>query len=314
MKAVCYGAGVIGAGWATTFSLNGCETALFGRHESTLQKARSQIAENLDYLAELNCITAKAAQEAKARCFYTTSPQEALAGADFVQESGPEILETKHEIVKLIDRFAPENCVVASSTSGLKITDITANSELAYRYVGAHPFNPPHLLPLVELTQGEKTQPEYLDKALAFYRSVKKEPVVLKKKKTGFIANRLSHAVLREVVNLVDEGACSVEDADKALVYGLGLRWASIGQMMVGELGTPGGTAEMVKKFGPLNEKIFSDLENRTKLPEDWARQAAEGVEEERSHMPEYIGQTNEEISRFRDTVMIELLKLHHKF
>lgn len=313
MKAVCYGAGVIGASWATTFSLNGCETALFDPDGSILKKAEKQIADNLDYLVETECITAGAAEEAKKRCFYTGSPEEALDRAEFVQESGPEVLNIKQEIVQMIDRCAPAGCVVASSTSGLKITDITAKSENAERYVGAHPFNPPHLLPLVELTLGEKTQQKYLDKALAFYRSMKKEPVVLKKEKAGFIANRLSHAVLREVVNLVDEGACSVEDADKALVYGLGLRWASIGQMMIGELGTPGGTGEMIKKFGPLNERIFSDLENRTKLPEDWEKQAVEGVEEERSHMPEYIGKTNEEISRFRDTVMIELLKIHHK-
>lgn len=313
MKAVCYAAGIIGSSWATTFALNGCDVSIFDLEERFLDNAKAQVKKNLEYLSECGCLAAEESKKILERCTFTTKIKDALEDADFIQESGPEKLEIKQEIVKILDTYSPRDCVIASSTSGLKISDITKYSEYPQRYIGAHPFNPPHLIPLVEITRGEKTEDVYLEKAVCFYQQMKKEPIILKKEKTGYVANRLSHAVLREVMNLVAEGVCSVEEVDKALVYGLGLRWGSIGQMMIGELGTPGGTRACVERFGSLNEMIFKDLEERKTLPENWAEIAAEGVAEEKSNMPDFIGHTNAEIGEFRDKVLIELLKLHHK-
>ena len=114
-------------------------------------------------------------------------------------------------------------------------------------------------------------------------------------------------------MSLVHEGVCSVEDADKALTYGPGLRWAAVGQIMIGELGTAGGVRAGTERFTPLNESIFRDLENRVTVPEDWADVAEAGIAEEKAHMPNSIGHTTQDIAAFRDTVLIELLKLHGK-
>lgn len=312
-KVVCYAGGIIGSSWATGFALNGCNIYVYGRRDDSIDKAKTQIEKNIDDLIRNNCVSEDDKAGIIGRLKYTTDVEEALKGARFVQENGPEDLNKKQEIVEILDKYTPAYCVVASSTSGLRITDIVKNSVHPERYIGAHPFNPPHLIPLVEITKGEKTDEKYIDVAVDFYKSVKKEPVVLLKEKKGFVANRLSYAVLREVMNLVSEGVCSVEDIDKALVYGPGLRWASIGQLMVGELGTTGGTAASVDRFGPLNEMIYRDFENRVSLPENWKEIAVRGIEEEKKNLPDFIGHTNEEIIAFRDKVLIEVLKLHQK-
>lgn len=309
----CYAAGIIGTSWATTFALNKCNVKVYLRNENKIPESKLQIENYLNHMKECGCVFEESIDSIINSIRFTTSVEEAVFDADFIQESGPENLEFKRTIVEVLDKYAPKDCIIASSTSGLKVTDIVENSKYPERYVGAHPFNPPHLIPLVEITRGDRTSDLYIDKAVKFYKEMKKEPIVLKKEKIGFVANRISHSVLREVINLVNDGVCSVEDADRAVVYGLGLRWASIGQMMIGELGTKGGTRTCVERFGPLNEMIFKDLENRTKLPDDWAEIATAGVEEEKKNLPKFIGNTNEEISSFRDKVLMEVLKLHKK-
>lgn len=313
MKVTCYASGVIGTSWATNFAIKGCEVTVFDLTEELLTQAKRGIIANLEELAHRGCLSAEQAEPIADRIRFTTDARSAVAGAEFIQESGPERLELKRELVRFFDQYAPPECIVASSTSGLRISDITAQSARPERYIGAHPFNPPHLIPLVEITKGDRTAPEAIERAVGFYRSVGKEPIVLQKEKIGFVANRLSHAVLREVMSLVSEGVCSVEDADKALTYGPGLRWAAVGQIMVGELGTAGGIRAGTERFTPLNESIFRDLENRVTVPEDWADVAEAGIAEEKAHMPDCIGHTTQDIAAFRDTVLIELLKLHGK-
>lgn len=313
MKVTCYASGMIGTSWATNFALKGCEVIVYDLNDTLLERARAQIQSNLSDLIKEGCIDGQWLQSIMERVSFTTNAERALRDAEFIQESGPERLAIKRDMVALFDELAPNNCIIASSTSGLKISDITAQSAFPERYIGAHPFYPPHLIPLVEITKGDQTSPEVIQRALDFYREMGKEPIVLQKEKAGFVANRLSHAVLREVMSLVHEGVCSVEDADKALTYGPGLRWAAVGQVMVGELGTPGGIRAGTERFMLLNESIFRDLENRTTVPEDWADVAEAGIRQEKAHMPDSIGHTTEEIAAFRDHVLVELLKLHKK-
>lgn len=313
MKVTCYAAGIIGSSWATNFAMCGCEVFIYDQTDEFLVRAQKLIHNNLDFLEKMGCLTRMEVQDIEGRIHYTIDTKEAIENANFIQESGPENLEIKHEIVREIEQYAPEDCVIASSTSGLRITSIAQDTIHPERFIGAHPFNPPHLIPLVEITKGEKTSDHFLNFAVAFYRQMKKEPIVLKKEKVGFVANRLSHAVLREVISLVDEGVCTPEEADKALVYGPGLRWASIGQILIGELSSSGGWQETAVRFRPLNETIFRDLENRTQLPENWGEVASLGARQSIEHMPEKIGHSREAISQFRDHVLIELLKLHGK-
>lgn len=201
----------------------------------------------------------------------------------------------------------------ASSTSGLLISDIAAKAAHPERCVGAHPYNPPHLIPLVELTSGDKTDPALLRLAYDFYQSIGKEAVLLRRECPGFIANRLQLALYREVQDLVMRGVCSVEDADKALVYGPGLRWAIFGHNMIMQLGNPGGLTGMVNMLGNSGDRWLADMASWTHQPDNWAEVAQPGVDEEMKHFPDHIGHTNEACAAYRDQMLIELLKLHKK-
>lgn len=313
MKVACYGSGIIGSSWATNFAMGGCDVYIYDIAPTALEKAKTVILENLEYLRNTNCLTQEEINGIVERLHFTTQVEQAVSDADFIQESGPENVEIKRSIAAQIEKYAPVDCVIASSTSGLRISEIAAQAEHPERFIGAHPFNPPHLIPLVEITKGDATGEAFVQKAVEFYRLMKKEPIVLKKEKVGFVANRLSHAVLREVINLVNEGVCTPEEADKALVYGPGLRWAAIGQTLIGELGSAGGYRETAVRFKELNESIFRDLENRTELPENCGEVFGAGAESAMANQPDFIGHTRQDIANFRDKVLVELLKLHGK-
>ena len=163
------------------------------------------------------------------RIHYTTEMAQALEHAEFVQESGPESYEIKRKILAQMEEVLPADTVIASSTSGLLITKIAEDARHPERIVGGHPYNPPHLIPLVEIVRGEQSSDEAVTCAAAFYRALGKEPVVLNKEVSGFIANRLQVAVYREAIDLVVNGVCSLEDTDKALLWGPGIRWGIMG-------------------------------------------------------------------------------------
>ena len=313
MKVACYAAGIIGSSFAANFAMKGIECSVYVTNEDRAQRGSTAIERVLASLVKLGGIQECDLAEIRARIHVTTDPAQAFSGVSLIQENGPEKPEIKKEIMAVIDEYAPSDAVFASSTSGMSITKIAETARYPERCIGAHPFNPPHLIPLVELTKGEKTQDRYLQKALEIYRLAGKEPIVLRKEKIGFVANRLSHAVLREVMALLAEGVCSVEDVDRALVYGPGIRWASVGQVMVGELGSPGGAKAGMIRFQPMSEGIFRDLSNITQYPDGMLDLIDPGIQQAKEHMPDCIGHTTEEIAAFRDKVLIALLKMHQK-
>ena len=313
MKIACYAAGIIGSSFAVNFAIKGIPCNVYVTNEDRLHRGKAAIDQVIGSMVALGGIDPLDTAPIRGRIHVTTDPAEAFDGVDLIQENGPEKIEVKQEILEIIDRYAPAEAVVASSTSGMSITDIAAFSQYPERCIGAHPFNPPHLIPLMELTKGEQTQEKYLQKALEIYRQAGKEPIILQKEKPGFVANRLSHVVLREAMALLAEGVCSVEDMDRALVYGPGIRWASIGQIMVGELGSPGGVKAGMERFQPMSERIFKDLYNITEYPEGICDMAEQGIREEMEHLPDCIGHDKQAISNFRDRVLIELLRLHGK-
>lgn len=313
MKVACYAAGIIGSSFAVNFAMKGMECSVYVTNDDRAARGTASIIKVLDSMIALGGIPAEERENVLSRIHVTTNPADAFRGVSLIQENGPESPAAKAEIMAVIDRYAPSSAVFASSTSGMSITKIAETALFPERCIGAHPFNPPHLIPLMELTKGEKTEDRYLKKALDIYRMAGKEPIVLQKEKIGFVANRLSHVVLREAMALLAEGVCSVEDMDKALVYGPGIRWASIGQIMVGELGSPGGVKAGMDRFQPMSEGIFRDLYNITHYPDGISSIADKGIAEAKEHMPDCIGHTTEEIAHFRDKVLIELLKLHGK-
>ena len=312
-RVACVGGGVIGSSWAIQFAMKGLDVVLYDINDEQLAKSQAQMHKSLDALEQFKAVTPQQRQEIADQVKLTTSMEEAVKDAQFIQESGPERLEIKQSILAQAEQFASPEAVYASSTSGLLISDIAAKAAHPERCVGAHPYNPPHLIPLVELTSGDKTDPGLLQLAYDFYQSIGKEAVLLRRECPGFIANRLQLALYREVQDLVMRGVCSVEDADKALVYGPGLRWAIFGHNMIMQLGNPGGLTGMVQMLGNSGDRWLADMASWTHQPDNWAEVAQPGVDQEMANFPDHIGHTNEDCAKYRDQMLIELLKLHRK-
>ena len=313
-KVASISAGVIGYSYALKFAMGGHEVWAQNRTEESSALAKSRVEGSLQALVKNGVYTDEKAKEILSRIHYTTSVEEAVKDAMFIQESSAEHYDVKHEIVKQIEEFAPEDAVIASSTSGLLVTEIAKYAKHPERFVGGHPYNPPHLIPLVEITKGEKTEDWAVEKAKAFYTEIGMEPVVLQKEALGFICNRLQMALYREVVNLVLSGVCTVEDADKAVTFGPGIRWGIMGPSLVFELG--GGQHGVSGLMTHLNDSIslwLNDMADWKSFPPETAKVLQGGVNEELSHRPESIGNTHESLEEYRDKMLIEMLKLHGK-
>jgi 3-hydroxyacyl-CoA dehydrogenase len=304
-KATVYGGGVIGSGWAINFIMNGIETTVYDVDDEKLADAKEAIENTLDFFMEggIDVLTKKQRDECAARVKYTHDIKTAVADAVFIQENGPEKLPIKQSIIETIEQYN-STAIIASSTSGQLITDIAAKAKYPQRIIAGHPFNPVHLVPLVELAKGEKTSQEAIDKAYKFYKEIGKEPVVLLKECKGFIANSIQNALHVESQNLVAQGVCSVEDADRAVVFGPGLRWGLIGPFMVLELaGGSGGIRGRFAKYGGGNSDKGLDHETMFK-----------GVDAELANRTEKQGKDHKGLERFRDEGLIKLLKYHDKF
>ena len=308
------GGGLIGSGLAVNFAWKDLSVVIYDITDAALQTGRNRVGATLSYLAAQRIMTSADAEEALGRVSYTTDMAEAVKDAEFIQEAAVEQYAVKKELLTQVDRHASPTAVFASSTSGLLISEITKDSEHPERCVGAHPYNPPYLIPLVEIAKGEKTSEEAVAKTYELYRSIGKEPIILQKEALGFIANRLQVALYREAIDIVRRGICSVEDVDKALCFGPGLRFALMGANLVFQLaGGPYGITGALKHMGPSVELWWADMADWKKMPQGWIEQAQQGVNAEMENRPADQGRTTEEISKWRDTRLIELLKMLKK-
>ena len=312
-KIAFVGAGLIGSGLAINCIINGMPVALQTRRQTELCKSR--IDYGLGFFAEKGIITKSEAEKAASLVTITTSIEEAVADAIMVQESGPDALELKHELVSKIEDFAPEDAIIATSTSSRSITAVFENAKHPGRCMGGHPYNPAYLIPLVEITKGEKTSEDYVIKAKALYEKMGKVPVVLNKEVLGFIANRYQSAIHREAVDLVENGVCSVEDADKALVYSVGMRWGILGQYITMHLGAaPEGIGGFNEKYGidaTKPDPRLSDMPRWTTYPPEWTSHAETGLMEAIANRPENTGNDISSIEKWRDDMLVAYLRLH---
>ena len=167
-KVACVGSGVIGASWAICFALKDLDVVVYDINDEVLSKAKTIIHDNLNILKENNVLDETRLQEVENHIKLTTSMEEAVRGACFIQESAPEHYDVKHQVVKEIEKYCLDDAIIASSTSGLLISEIAKNAKHPERFVGGHPYNPPHLIPLVEITKGEKTEEKYVQQAKDF--------------------------------------------------------------------------------------------------------------------------------------------------
>lgn len=210
------GAGTIGLSWARLFASHGHPVRIFDPRPDLGRVVEAFAAEHPDLAALIT---------------RSESMADAVRAAGFVQESTPEMLEVKRRLMSELATAVPPDAVVLSSSSTLPASRMAEGlpDQAAARLLIGHPFNPPHLMPLVEVVPGERTTPESVDRAVEFYRSVGREPVVLHREATGFVGNRLQNAVLREAVHLVQSGVVSPADLDTLVTNSLGLRWAAVG-------------------------------------------------------------------------------------
>ena len=313
-KVACIGSGVIGASWGSLFAAKGYAVSCHATREASLTTARERVERTLDSMAGLGLFGLEEAKEAKDRVSYTTDYTAALQGADFIQENTPDSIDLKIKVLKEIETHASPATVIASSTSNLLISDIAKHARNPERCIGAHPYNPPHLMPLVEITRTQQTNSETINTAVSFFRSCNKVPVVLQKESLGFVSNRLQMALYREAVNIVMNGICTVEEVDNVTTFGPALRWAILGPNMLFQLGGgEGGLKGLLTQLKDSGDNLIADLSTISYQPQEWLDIGQAGVVEEMKNMPEYIGNTQADIAAFRDRMLIQLLKMHHK-
>ena len=257
-RVACIGAGPIGAGWSAYFLANGFDVSTY-IHDVGEERSLRALIDNA-WLALEEIGLAEGAD--RARLTVRTDLAEAVADAEFVQESVPEQLELKQSLYEQLGKLVTEDVVIASSTSGLTMTEIQRTCSTPERTVVGHPFNPPYLMPLVEVVGGEKTSADAVAWADAFYKQAGKAPVVLNRELPGFIATRLQEAIWREALHMVANGEATVEQIDTAITNGPGPRWALMGPCMVFHVGGgEGGMAYNLDQFGPALKLPWTRLE-----------------------------------------------------
>ena len=239
-KVACIGSGLIGQGWATLFAARGYAVMMQDISEDRLQSAIEQIDLNLKLLEEHGLLQKGKAGEAGKRIRTTTDLGEAVNNADYVQESVPDDYAAKKSVFKEMDAAAASDTILASSSSGLLMSEIQKVVTRPQRCVLVHPFLPVHLLPLVEIVGGKQTTPETVETTCNLMKRLGKSPVRLKKEVSGYIVNRLQAAVLREAIDLVATGVASAEDVDRAFCTGMGMRDPFIGPFLRAHLAGDG--------------------------------------------------------------------------
>ena len=298
------GTGVIGASWTALFLAKGLEvtaTDVAPNAEATLRRFIKAAWPALKRLG-----LAPGASQSKLT--FTADLAAAVRGVDLVQENGPERIDFKKKLYGQLDELLPPDVIIASSSSGLTMSEIQSGAAShPERCVIAHPFNPPHLVPLVEIVGGAKTSEETIERASEFYTALGKQTVRLHKEVPGHVANRLQAALAREVYYLVAEGVVSVADVDKALCWGPGLRWGIMGQVMLNHLGGgEGGIEHFFQQFtGPMTAwwKVLGSPE----LTPDLQRKLIDGVHAEAG------ARSVDELAAERDEVLLGLLELRTK-
>jgi 3-hydroxyacyl-CoA dehydrogenase len=292
------GAGTIGASWAAWFLARGMQVTVWDPAPAAQDLVRRFVANAWPALRQLGLADGASPDAWR----FVPTPEQAVGDAQFVQENAPERIELKRALFARIQDALPADAVLASSTSGLIMTDMQAGLRIAPHMVTGHPFNPPHLIPLVEVVGGKETAPATIAWCLDFYRHVGKQPIHLRKEAAGHLANRLQAALWREAVSAVVSGLASVEDVDTAITAGPGLRWAIFGPHMTFHLGGgEGGMAHMLDQFRPAFETWWSTMRTPA-LTEDTCRRIIEGVQAE-AH-----GRGIAELAAERDRKLLALL------
>ncbi len=297
------GTGVIGASWAAEYLARGFDVVA----TDPAPKAEANLREYIDEAWKDLTSIGLSKGASRDRLSFTTNMKEALSEADLVQENAPERPDFKVKLYAEMDEVVSVDSLLASSSSGITPSVIQSQCKHPERVVIGHPFNPPHIIPLVEVVGGSKTSPDAVQQAISFYASIGKRPLHLKKELPGHVANRFQAALYREMLYLIDQGVLSVEDADAAVCYGPGLRWGVMGQSLQWHLGGgAGGIQHFMDHLMPPLEGIMKALGTPNITPE-LKQNVISGV------VREAAGRSVDQLAREENRVLIGLLKLREE-
>ncbi|MEM7028130.1 MAG: 3-hydroxyacyl-CoA dehydrogenase NAD-binding domain-containing protein [Chloroflexota bacterium] len=299
-KVAVIGTGVIGGGWVAHFLRQGLRVNVWDPDPETEAKLRDRLDDVWPVLERLGLRDGASRENLSV----SSSLSEAVQQAQFVQECVPERLPIKIDTLRQIDAVCPRNTVIASSTSGYLMTEMAIECHYPDRCVVAHPFNPPYLMPVVEVVAGEKTSDVHHQWAVDFYRVTGKKPLKLSKEVPGFVADRIMEAVWREILHMLDNDMATVAEIEAAVRYGPGLRWAMMGPLTVLHLGGgEKGMAHLIHQFGPSLKAPWTFLE-APELTDDLTQKVIDGCEDLTDGRP--IRQLEQE----RDDLLIRLIEM----
>ena len=270
------GSGLIGRAWAIVFARAGHSVAVHDNDAGALAANLRVVDTALAELAGFGLLDEPPAT-ARARITATATLADALRGARYVQENVRESVEAKQAIFAAMDALAEPECILASSTSYIPASAFSAKLRGRARCLVAHPVNPPHVVPVVELCPAPWTAPEVVERARKLHESVKQVPVVVRREIPGFILNRLQAALVCEAMRLYEDGYASAEDIDKTIRDGLGLRWSFMGPMETIDLNAPGGVVDYARRYAATMVEM-----DRAQQPRDWNAGALARLEAER--------------------------------
>lgn len=294
------GTGVIGASWAAQYLARGFDVVATDPAPNAEANMRKYVDDAWAVLTSIG-LSPGASRD---RLEFTSDMKKALANADFVQENGPERVDFKIKLYTDMDAVTPPDSLIASSSSTLTMSVVQSKCVHPERCVIGHPFNPPHVIPLVEVVGGAKTSPAAIQKALAFYKSIGKRAILLHKEVPGHVANRLQSALYREVLYLIEQGVLSVADADDAVSWGPGLRWGVMGPSLQFHLGGgAGGIQHFIEHLLPAMEPLWKVLGTPGLTPEFKQRLAAGTLEEAG-------GRSVADLAEAENEVIVGLLRL----
>ena len=304
-KVACIGSGIIGSSWALLFALRDHDVLTYDINEEAIAKSQALVKNMLNNMVHHRIIRRDRVARALDRIRTTTELADA-SGYDYVQESAIERIDTKVALLRELEDIVGRHVIIASSTSGLSMTVMQKGMRHPGRTVIAHPFNPPHLVPLVEIVRGGRTSSATVEAVSTLMKSLGKVPVHIRKQLPGFAANRLQTAVLRESLAMLAQGVIDADGLEKIMSAGLGLRWAFMGPLVTANLaGGAGGLEYYLDHFGPLTESICKTLSTWTSVPVSVKQKAMRQTRE----LPLIKERSYGDLVRWRDENLIGVLK-----
>ncbi|MEM8540097.1 MAG: 3-hydroxyacyl-CoA dehydrogenase [Pseudomonadota bacterium] len=304
-KIAVIGCGLIGQGWAAVFAQSGFEVAMYDASADAVGRAIEAMHVRISDLAEFELVETKDIPKIMERISVAPRLDDAMDGAEYVQESGPENIDVKREITEALDAIAAQDVPIGSSTSGISASRYCKGIAGRQRCLVVHPINPPHLIPAVEIVPTPWTDQNVVSKVNKLMLQCRRETIVLSREIDGFVVNRLQGALLEEAFKLVGDGIVSATDLDKAICDGLGLRWSFMGPMQTIHLNAPGGVADYVSRYGDMYRGFgigaYDDV--------DWARIVDEKLQSELDQKIPVASVPDAQVRRDRRLMAL----LHHK-